>query len=218
VTMGAGLRPPAKAGDLPPDPTVGAPALYPTRYRASPRPYRTGGGWRRALAYRASPRPYPHRVHRPRSQWSPDQPARVECPPGRRTGSPPGHRGHHEARPARPFHPSRGRAGGRARGPWGRSDRHTPGDRHDDTCRAADVPCLERIAEFERDLIRERVIAGIRRAQAQGRHVGRPAKYRVDPMAARNLLAAAVSLRGVARQFAVHRSAVRRALLRGVSD
>jgi hypothetical protein len=28
--MGAGLRPPAKAGDLPPDPTVGAPALYPT--------------------------------------------------------------------------------------------------------------------------------------------------------------------------------------------
>ena len=28
--MGAGLRPPAKAGDLPPDPTVRAPALYPT--------------------------------------------------------------------------------------------------------------------------------------------------------------------------------------------
>jgi len=31
VTMGAGLRPPAKALDTPPDPTVGAPALYPKR-------------------------------------------------------------------------------------------------------------------------------------------------------------------------------------------
>ena len=30
VTMGAGLRPTAKAGDMPPDPTVRAPALNPT--------------------------------------------------------------------------------------------------------------------------------------------------------------------------------------------
>jgi hypothetical protein len=30
VTRGAGLRPTAKAVDTPPDPTVGAPALYPT--------------------------------------------------------------------------------------------------------------------------------------------------------------------------------------------
>jgi DNA invertase Pin-like site-specific DNA recombinase len=29
-------------------------------------------------------------------------------------------------------------------------------------------------AEFERELIRERVIAGVRRAQAQGKHCGRP--------------------------------------------
>jgi hypothetical protein len=29
VTRGAGLRPTAKAVDMPPDPTVGAPALYP---------------------------------------------------------------------------------------------------------------------------------------------------------------------------------------------
>ena len=33
---------------------------------------------------------------------------------------------------------------------------------------------------------------GSEAATAQGRHVGRPAKYRVDPMAARNLLAAGV--------------------------
>jgi DNA invertase Pin-like site-specific DNA recombinase len=73
---------------------------------------------------------------------------------------------------------------------------------------------LAAIAEFERDLIRERVVAGIRRARAQGRHVGRPAKYRVDPTAARALLAAGVSLRATARQLGVHPSAVQRALAR----
>src|SRR5205823_11255826 len=38
---------------------------------------------------------------------------------------------------------------------------------------------LAAIAEFERDLIRERVIAGVRRARAQGRHLGRPRKHHV---------------------------------------
>jgi DNA invertase Pin-like site-specific DNA recombinase len=33
---------------------------------------------------------------------------------------------------------------------------------------------LGAIAEFERDLIRERVIAGVRRARALGKHLGRP--------------------------------------------
>jgi DNA invertase Pin-like site-specific DNA recombinase len=73
---------------------------------------------------------------------------------------------------------------------------------------------LSAIAEFERDLIRERVIAGIRRARSQGRRVGRPAKYQVDPARAQELLASGISLRGVARQLAVHPSAVRCALLR----
>jgi DNA invertase Pin-like site-specific DNA recombinase len=71
---------------------------------------------------------------------------------------------------------------------------------------------LAAIAEFERDLIRERVIAGMRRARAQGRRLGRPPKYRVDPTAAQALLTAGTSLRGVARQLRVHPSAVRRAL------
>jgi DNA invertase Pin-like site-specific DNA recombinase len=74
---------------------------------------------------------------------------------------------------------------------------------------------LAAIAEFERDLIRERVIAGMRRARAQGRRVGRPRKYWVDPTAAQALLTAGTSLRGVARQLSVHPSAVRRALGRG---
>jgi hypothetical protein len=34
VTMGVGLRPASKAADEPPDPKVGAPALYPARRRA----------------------------------------------------------------------------------------------------------------------------------------------------------------------------------------
>lgn len=73
---------------------------------------------------------------------------------------------------------------------------------------------LSAIAEFERDLIRERVVAGIRRARAQGRHVGRPAKYRVDPTAVVALLASGASLRAAARQLGVHPSAVQRALAR----
>src|SRR5207249_3244758 len=39
---------------------------------------------------------------------------------------------------------------------------------------------LAAIAEFERDLIRDRVIAGIKRAKAQGRRLGRPRRYQVD--------------------------------------
>ncbi len=73
---------------------------------------------------------------------------------------------------------------------------------------------LAAIAEFERDLIRERVIAGIRWARAQGRHVGRPAKFRVEPATARALLEDGVSLRAAARRLGVHPSAVRRAFAR----
>jgi len=39
---------------------------------------------------------------------------------------------------------------------------------------------LAAIAEFERDLIRDRVIAGLRRAKAQGRRLGRPRLHQVD--------------------------------------
>ena len=53
--MGAGLRPTAKAGDTPPDPTVGAPALYPDRRHAGSRlRLRAAPASRRG---RAAPRP-----------------------------------------------------------------------------------------------------------------------------------------------------------------
>lgn len=71
---------------------------------------------------------------------------------------------------------------------------------------------LASIAEFERDLIRDRVIAGIRRARAQGRRFGRPRQHHVDTDRARALLADGQSLRGVARALGVHPTAVSRAL------
>ena len=69
---------------------------------------------------------------------------------------------------------------------------------------------LAAIAEFERDLIRDRVLAGIRRAKAQGRHLGRPRKYRVDLSRVHELRSQGLSLRAIARSLGVHPSAVSR--------
>lgn len=71
---------------------------------------------------------------------------------------------------------------------------------------------LASIAEFERDLIRERVMAGLRRARAQGRRLGRPRLHHVDPAGAGALLATGMSLRAVARQLKVHPTAITRVL------
>ena len=71
---------------------------------------------------------------------------------------------------------------------------------------------LAAISEFERDLIRDRVIAGIRRAKAQGRRLGRPRRYQVDVARARALLADGLSLRAVARALSVHPTAISRVL------
>lgn len=73
---------------------------------------------------------------------------------------------------------------------------------------------LAAIAEFERDLIRDRVVAGLRRAKAQGRHLGRPRRYQIDGAEARALMAEGLSLRAVARRLNAHPMAVRRALAR----
>jgi len=71
---------------------------------------------------------------------------------------------------------------------------------------------LAAIAEFERDLIRDRVVAGLKRAKAQGRRLGRPRRQHVDVAAARALVAAGLSLRAIARRLNAHPMAVRRAL------
>jgi DNA invertase Pin-like site-specific DNA recombinase len=71
---------------------------------------------------------------------------------------------------------------------------------------------LAAIAEFERDLIRDRVIAGLRRAKAQGRRLGRPQLHQVDVAEARRLMAQGLSLRAAGRALGVHPMVVRRAL------
>lgn len=71
---------------------------------------------------------------------------------------------------------------------------------------------LAAIAEFERDLIRDRVLAGIRRARAQGKHLGRPRRHHVDPARARELRGRGLSLRAVARALGTHPMTVRRLL------
>lgn len=66
-------------------------------------------------------------------------------------------------------------------------------------------------AAFERDLIQERVIAGIRRAQAAGKHCGRPRKE-IDLRPAVALLREGRGLKDVARILKVPRATLRRRL------
>lgn len=75
---------------------------------------------------------------------------------------------------------------------------------------------LAAISEFERDLIRDRVLAGLRRARVSGtrsgRRIGRPRTQLVPLERARALLATGRSLRAVARELGVHPTAVSRAV------
>jgi DNA invertase Pin-like site-specific DNA recombinase len=71
---------------------------------------------------------------------------------------------------------------------------------------------LAAIAEFERDLIRDRVLAGLRRAKAQGRRLGRPRVHHVDVDRVRALLSEGLSLCAVARKLQLHPTTVSRAV------
>ena len=66
---------------------------------------------------------------------------------------------------------------------------------------------LAAISEFERDLIRDRVLAGLRRAKSQGVRLGRP-RVLVDQVRAERLLAAGQSLRTVGRALGVSHTTV----------
>jgi DNA invertase Pin-like site-specific DNA recombinase len=61
---------------------------------------------------------------------------------------------------------------------------------------------LASVAEFERDLIRDRVHAGLRRARAQGKRLG-PPRVEVDLPRAQVLLAQGQSLRAVSKTMGV---------------
>jgi hypothetical protein len=83
---------------------------------------------------------------------------------------------------------------------------------------------LSTFAQFERGLIRERVKAGLRRAKAQGRHIGRPAVLNGNlDMLLPQILAGRMSRREAARLLKVNVSTVSRAVLQktrqnGVSE
>jgi DNA invertase Pin-like site-specific DNA recombinase len=70
---------------------------------------------------------------------------------------------------------------------------------------------LGALAEYERELIRERVIAGVRRAQAQGKHCGRP-RVDLELRPAVAMLNEGRGLREVAKILGVSRSTLRRRL------
>ena len=67
------------------------------------------------------------------------------------------------------------------------------------------------VAQFERDLIAERVRAGLAHARAMGKHIGRP-RAQVDVDAVTSLRKQGRSLRGIARALDIPVSRVRRAL------
>ncbi len=67
------------------------------------------------------------------------------------------------------------------------------------------------MAEFERELIRERVAAGLARAKSKGVRLGRP-RAEFDLARARELRHQGLSLRGIAKQLGVNKDTLRAAL------
>jgi DNA invertase Pin-like site-specific DNA recombinase len=73
------------------------------------------------------------------------------------------------------------------------------------------------VAQFERDLIAERVRAGIAHARSLGKQIGRPrVKVDIDPII--RLRSEELSLRQIARKLAIPVSRVRCALARNASS
>jgi len=64
-------------------------------------------------------------------------------------------------------------------------------------------------AEYEREMIRERVGAGIRKAKASGKHIGRP-KAVVNQFRVERLRAEGLSWRAIAQRMDLPRSTVYR--------
>lgn len=71
---------------------------------------------------------------------------------------------------------------------------------------------LGAFANFERELIRERVVAGVRRAQASGKHCGRP-RVEVDLRPVVAMFKESRSLKEISRITLIPRPTIRRRLL-----
>jgi DNA invertase Pin-like site-specific DNA recombinase len=74
------------------------------------------------------------------------------------------------------------------------------------------VTVFAALAQFERDVLRERTLAGLARVRAQGRRLGRPPCVAVDVAEARRLIAEGVSKKRVAVRLGVPRTTLLRAL------
>jgi DNA invertase Pin-like site-specific DNA recombinase len=72
---------------------------------------------------------------------------------------------------------------------------------------------LGAVAQFEREMIRARVRAGVAKAKAQGKRLGRP-RARLDLAAARARIERGEALRSVARALGTNHATLRRALAR----
>ena len=87
-------------------------------------------------------------------------------------------------------------------------------DAHVDTTSPAGrfaLQILGAVAELERSLVRERVIAGVRRAQAAGKHCGRP-RVELDLRPAVAMLDQGHGLKTIAKALGVSRATLRRRL------
>ena len=73
------------------------------------------------------------------------------------------------------------------------------------------------VAEFERDLIRERTRAGVAAARRRGKRLGRP-RVHIPVASAEALLEKGMSLSAAARKLGVSRTSLHRALSRKVSS
>ena len=67
-------------------------------------------------------------------------------------------------------------------------------------------------AEFEREILRERVRAGLAEARLHGKHLGRPQTAALQSGAVRKLYRAGVSKAEIARRLQIGRASVRRVL------
>ena len=71
---------------------------------------------------------------------------------------------------------------------------------------------LSVFAEFEKDIMRERVRAGLAHARLQGMRLGRPPTVLQNAVAVRNLFRQGVSKSEIARRLGIGRTSVRRLL------
>jgi DNA invertase Pin-like site-specific DNA recombinase len=73
---------------------------------------------------------------------------------------------------------------------------------------------LSVFAEFEREVLRERILAGIAQARKKGTRLGRPRTASGKETKARKLFTEGLSKSEIARQLSISRASVRRLLVR----